>query len=479
MNNSIDIKQKIIHSLCWKFAERAGVQIVGFILSVILAQLLAPSDYGIVAILLIFINIADIFVNSGFSNALIQKNNVDDLDFSSVFYFNLLFSVFVYLIVYITAPNIAEFYGMPILCDTLRILGVRIPIAAINSVQQAYISSKMQFKKFFYATLIGTLVSAIIGIILAYQNYGVWSLIWQYLSNSIINTAVLSLIIEWHPQLSFSLERVKVLFNYGWKILVSGILNSAYTSCSGLIIGKMFSSSTLGYFTTGQKFPLIVVNNINESISSVLFPALASEQDDSAKLKAHTRRAIQISSYVMWPMMLGMAACADNIVRLILTEKWLPAVPYLQIACITYGLWPIHTANLQAINAMGRSDIFLKLEIIKKIIAFIALFISVKYSVLIIALSELISGIIGSFINAYPNRYLLKYSYVEQLKDILPAFLLSVIMALIVLLVGKIQIGNLEKLFLQILVGIIIYLIGSILLKLDSYIYIINLLKRK
>lgn len=472
-----NIKEKTIYALFWKFLERAGVQIVSFILSIILARLLLPADYGIVAILLIFINIADIFVNFGLGSALIQKKFADDIDFCSVFYFSLIFSIFIYAVVFVFSPTIANFYQIPILCDTLRILGIRIPIAAINSIQQAYLVREMKFKKIFHATLTGTIISAFVGVFMAYHDFGVWALIGQYLSNAIINTIVLSIVIDWHPKFLFSINRLKELFNYGWKLLASGILNSAYTSCNGLVIGKIFSSASLGYFITGQKFPLIIVNNINESISSVLFPVLASEQDNAEKVKTHTRRAIQISSYIMWPIMLGMAACADSIVALMFTDKWLPAVPYLQIACITYGLWPIHTANLQAINAMGRSDIFLKLEIIKKIIAFTALFVSVQYSVFMIALSELIAGIIGSVINAYPNRYLLRYTYIEQMKDIIPSFLLSLIMAIIVLFIGEAEINNLYKLFLQIIVGVIVYIGGSLFFKLDSYTYIINSIK--
>lgn len=473
------LKSKTISGLLWKFAERIGAQAITFILSIILARLLTPSDYGAIAILLIFITFADVFVNAGFGSALIYKKGADNLDFSSVFYFNFIFSVFVYAVIYLAAPYITSFYNMPILQPTLRVLALRIPVAAINSVQQAYVSRNMQFKKFFYSTLSGTAVSAVIGIIMAFNGYGVWSLVGQYLSNAIINTLVLFSVISWRPQLMFSFQRLKSLFSYGWKLLFSSLLDNGYQSLNSLLIGKFYTPTDLAFFDTGQKFPMVIVNNINSSISSVLFPALASEQDKPERVKAHTRKAIQISSYIMWPMMLGMAVCADNIISLVLTNKWLPAVPYLQIACITYGLWPIHTANLQAINAMGRSDIFLKLEIIKKVISIIVLLISIQYGVMAVALSGIFIGVISTFINAYPNGYLLKYTYSEQIRDILPSFLCASIMALAVYFSDKFVDYIYFKLMIQVGVGILIYVIISKIFNLDSFEYLVVLLKQK
>lgn len=473
------LKSKTISGLLWKFAERTGAQAITFILSIILARLLSPSDYGAIAILLVFITIADVFVNAGFGSALIQKKDADNLDFSSVFYFSFLFSVFIYAVIYLAAPFVADFYNMPVLQSTLQVLALRIPVAAINSVQQAYVSRNMQFKKFFYSTLSGTAASAVVGITMAYNGYGIWSLVGQYLSNAVVNTIVLFSVINWRPQLMFSFQRLKSLFSYGWKLLLSGLLDTGYQALNSLLIGKFYTPADLAFFDTGKKFPMVIVNNINSSISSVLFPALASEQDEPERVKAHTRKAIQISSYIMWPMMLGMAACADNIVSLVLTDKWLPAVPYLQIACITYGLWPIHTANLQAINAMGRSDIFLKLELVKKVIGITALLISIQYGVLAIALSGIITGIISTFINAYPNGYLLKYSYWEQIGDVLPSVLLAMLMAVAVNIIGSFTDDICLKLFYQVISSGIIYIVLSKISKIDSFEYIIDLYKQK
>lgn len=474
-----NLKIKVINNLIWKFGERICVQFVSFIISIILARLLSPSDYGTIAILLVFITIADVFVNAGFGSALIQKKEADNLDFSSVFYFSLIFSVLVYTVIYLIAPSIANFYNMPVLQPTLQVLALRIPVAAINSVQQAYVSRNMQFKKFFYSTLSGTAFSAVVGVAMAYNGYGIWALVGQYLSNAVVNTIVLFSVINWRPQLMFSFQRLKRLFSYGWKLLLSGLLDSGSQSLNSLLIGKFYTPADLAFFDTGKKFPMVIVTNINSSISSVLFPVLASEQDEPERVKAHTRKAIQMSSYIMWPMMLGMAACADNIVSLVLTDKWLPAVPYLQIACITYGLWPIHTANLQAINAMGRSDIFLKLEIVKKVIGIAALLISIQYGVLAIALAGIITGIISTFINAYPNGYLLKYHYWEQVKDIMPSFLCAVLMAIVVYYSSDFIDNIYFKLLLQVIGGIIVYILLAIIFELNSFKYLIDLIKQK
>lgn len=477
--NSNSLKSKTISGLLWKFAERIGAQAITFVLSIILARLLSPSDYGAIAILLVFITIADVFVNAGFGSALIQKKDADDLDFSSVFYFSFIFSVFVYFVVFLAAPFIANFYNMPILQPTLQVLALRIPVAAINSVQQAYVSRNMQFKKFFYSALSGTAASAVVGITMAYNGYEIWSLVGQYLSNAVVNTIVLFSVINWRPQLIFSLQRLKNLFSYGWKLLLSGLLDTGYQSLNSLLIGKFYTPADLAFFDTGKKFPMVIVSNINSSISSVLFPALASEQDELEKVKAHTRKAIQISSYIMWPMMLGMAACADNIVSLVLTDKWLPAVPYLQIACITYGLWPIHTANLQAINAMGRSDIFLKLEIVKKVIGITALLISIQYGVLAIALTGIITGIISTFINVYPNGYLLKYNYWEQIEDISSSIICAASTAAVIWYLNCFFENSLLLLIVDIGLFIILYVMISYIFKVEEFTYLINIIKSR
>ena len=373
---------KVLSGLFWKFGERISAQLVTFIVSIVLARLLSPDDYGNIALVTVFITIANVFVVNGFGSALIQKQEADNVDFSSVFYANIVFSCFLYVIIFLVSPVVADFYASPILCPVLRVLGLRIPVAAINSVQQAYVSRHMLFKKFFFSTLFGTLLSGVVGCVMAYMGFGIWALVAQYLVNTSVDTIVLWFTVRWRPDFVFSFSRVKVLLSYGWKLLLSGLLDTGYTQLRSLIIGKKYTSADLAYYNRGQQYPQLVVTNINTSISSVLFPAISKCQDDLSRVKSMTRRAIKTSCYIMWPLMIGLGVIAEPLVSFMLTDKWLPCVPYLQIACFTYAFWPIHTANLEALKAIGRSDIFLQLEILKKGIGLVLLFLTMNYGVM-------------------------------------------------------------------------------------------------
>ena len=472
-------KKKVFEGLFWKFGERITAQIVSLIVSIVLARLLGPDIYGAVAIVMIFITIANVFVSNGFGNALIQKKDADNLDFSSVFYINIIMSIGVYFILFMLAPYIAKFYGMTILCPVLRVLGIRIIVAAVNSVQQAYVSRKMLFRKFFWSTLFGTVLSGVVGIILAYNNFGVWALVAHYLTNTCIDTIVLWITVKWRPDFAFSWERAKGLISYGWKLLCSGLLDTGYSQLRNMLIGKIYTSTDLAYYNQGDKYPQVLVVNINSSISSVLFPAMSKFQDDKPRVKAMTRTAIQVSSYIMWPLMIGLAAIAEPLVKLLLTDEWLPCVPYLQIFCFSYGLWPIHTANLQALNALGRTDLFLKLEIIKKCLGLAVLMITLHLGPHLIALGLIITGIISTFINAAPNRKILNYSYKEQLSDLLPSLFISIIMGSFVYAIKIFTLPPHWTICLQVLWGGFIYLVLSIVTKQKGFIFIKKTIKDK
>lgn len=474
-----NLKSKIFTALFWVFGERILAQLVSVAVSIILARLLSPEDYGVVAIVMVFITFANVFVTSGFGSALIQKKDADSIDFSSVFYINILISFGIYGILFFSAPYIAKFFNMDILSPALRILGIRIIVAAINSIQRAYVSRHMLFKRFFLSTLLGTLVSGMVGIILAYNGYGVWALVVQYLTNTCIDTTVLWFTVKWRPVLCCSWERVKTFVTFGWRLLISGLIDSGYSQIRSLLIGKIYSSSDLAYYNQGDKYPQLIVVNINSSISSVLFPAMANCQDDKKRVKNMTRAAVQVSSFVMWPLMLGLAVIASPLIRLLLTDKWMPCVPYLRIFCISYGFWPIHTSNLQAINAMGRSDLFLELEVVKKIMGMGILIISLHFSPLAIAFSLIVSGLISTFINAAPNRRLLGYSYCEQLKDLLPPFIISVIMALIVFPVQLLNQSDAVTIAMQIFAGIFIYIFLAVLTKQAGLNFILHFIKER
>lgn len=476
MNNKID-KSKVLVSLIWKLMERGGTQGIQFIVQIILARVLLPEDYGTVALLSIFITLANVFVQSGFSTALIQKKDSDEIDFSSVFYLSLSVAIVLYLIIYVNAPNIAAFYGEKQLTPILRVLSIILFFGAFNSIQNAIVSKRMEFKKLFLSSLGAMLVSGVIGIICAYSGYGLWALIIQQLTNQVIITIILWFTVKWRPKLVFSIKRIKSLFSYGWKLLVSSLIDTLYMNLRSLIIGKIYSSDILGFYNRGDQFPQIIVTNINGAIQSVMLPTLSAEQENTKRVKDIVRRSIITSSFVLFPIMVGLAVVAEPLVSILLTDKWLPSVPFLQIACVSYALWPIHTANLQAINALGRSDIFLKLEIIKKVMGISILIASIFYGVYGIAIGSLISGIISTFINAYPNFKLLNYSYIEQIMDIMPSFLLSITIGILVYSLKWFQLAPSITLLMQLFIGGILYICISKILKLECYLYLIATFK--
>lgn len=463
----------------WRFAERCGAQLVTFIVSIVLARILTPSDYGTIALVTVFTTILQVFIDSGLSTALIQKKDADDLDFSSVFYFNFVICIILYLIMFVSAPFIADFYKDSSLVSIVRVISLTLIISGVKGVQQSYVSRHMLFKRFFFSTLGGTIFSAVLGIIMAYAGFGVWAIVFQQLSNNAIDTLILWITVKWRPIKKFSWSRLKNLLSFGWKMLASSLLDTVYNNLRNMVIGKLYTSADLAFYNQGDRFPKLIVTNINTSIDSVLLPTMSNEQDNHVRVKDMTRRAIKISTYIMAPLMIGLAFCAKPIVQIVLTDKWLPCVPYLQIFCISYLFWPIHTANLNAIKAMGRSDLFLKLEVIKKFIGMILLLITMNISVMAMAYSLLISGLISQVINSWPNRYLLKYSYIDQIKDILPNIVMALIMGGFVYFISYLNLPILVSLVVQILSGGIIYLILSILTKNDSFIYLINILKSR
>lgn len=470
-------KKIVLTSFLWRFAERCGAQGVSFVVSIILARIIAPEIYGTVALVTVFTAVLQVFVDSGMANALIQKKDADEIDFSTVFFFNIIVCSVLYLGIYTVAPLISRFYNSKELTGIIRVLSVTILISGVKNVQQAYVSRNMLFKRFFCATLVGTFIAAVVGVAMAYKGFGVWALVVQQVLNTLVDTIILWITVKWRPQRKFSVERLKNLFAYGWKLLVSGLLDTVYGNVRQLIIGKVYSSSDLAYYNRGQQFPNFIVSNINSSIDSVLFPAMSSVQDDQEAVKRMTRKSIQTSVYVMAPFMMGLAFMADTIVNFILTEKWMDCVPFLRIFCIAYMFYPVHTANLNAINAMGRSDLFLKLEIIKKVVGGMLLLLTMRFGVMAMAYSMLASSILSQIINSWPNRKLLHYGYIEQIKDILPSVLLAVFMGICVKLVDFLNMPLTFTLLIQIVFGAEIYIIGSAVLNLESFDYIRKILK--
>ena len=468
---------KVFGNFLWRFAERIGAQLVSIIVTIVLARLLAPSAYGTVALITIFTAILQVFVDSGLGNALIQKKDADEIDFSTVFYTNIALCTVLYILLFIFSPTIANFYEDVSLTAYIRVLGITVLISGVKNVQQAYVSKRMLFKKFFFSTLGGTIAAGVIGVIMAVSGFGVWALIVQQVVNLLIDTLILWMIVKWRPKAVFSFERLKGLFSYGWKLLVSGLIDTIYANARQLLIGKLYSSSELAQYNRGEQFPRLIVVNINTSIDSVLLPTLSSVQDDKKRVKEMTRKSIRVSTYIMAPLMMGIAFCGEPIVELVLTEKWLPSVFFMRIFCITYMFYPIHTANLNAIKALGRSDIFLTLEIVKKTIGFVTIAFTMFIGIEAMAYSLIFTSVTSQIINSWPNKKLLDYGYIDQLKDILLPIALSVLMGIVIFPIQYLHLNNIIVLLIQVVVGGGLYLLCSKALKIESFDYLLGIIK--
>ena len=476
----IDNRKTVTSNLFWRFSERILAQLVAFVVSVIIARLLDPSVYGTVALITVFFMFLQVFVDSGLGNALIQKKDADDLDFSTVFYTNLFFCSILYIAVFFASPLISKFYKDYDLTMVpyIRVLSLTVLISGVKNVQQAYVSKNMMFRKFFFSTLGGTVVAGVAGVLMAINGAGIWALVAQQVINLLIDTLILWFTVKWRPSFAFSFKRLKGLYSFGWKILVSSLIDTAYKEVRQLIIGKIYTSSDLAYYNQGEKIPDLIVNNIDLSIDSVLLPTLSNAQDNLEHIKNMTRRAIKTSAFIMAPLMMGLFSVGEPLISLLLTEKWLPALPYMRIFCIISMFYPIHTANLNAIKAVGRSDIFLKLEISKKIVGLVAIIFTMNISVMAMAYSLLCVSLLNQIINSWPNRKILNYGYLEQLKDILPSILLAVFMGFCVSFLYKIGLPDIVILPIQIVFGAVIYIGGAKLLKIDSFEFILSILNK-
>jgi len=470
-------KSSIISNMFWKFSERAGAQVVSLIVAIILARLLSPAEFGLIAMVTVFITIANEFISSGFGSALIQKKDVDNLDYSSIFFLNIGLSIILYGIIFMSAPIVANFYGYEVLTPVMRVLGMRLILAAINTVQQAYVSRNMIFKKFFYATLGGTLVSAIVGIVMAYMGFGVWALVAQYMVNITVDTIILWFTVKWRPQLQFSIIRVKSLFSFGWKLLFAGLLNTLSNQSRQLIIGKIYSPSDLAYYNRGFQFPALIMTNINTSISAVMFPVVSKAQDDLERLKTLTRQFIRVSSYFIFPMMMGLAVVAEPFIKLLLTEKWLPCVPYLRIACFIHVVTIMQISIQNAIMARGRSDVFLKMDIISKVLGITLLICVMRQGVMAIALISIVTGTFNVVMKAIVSKRMIGYTYHEHLSDNVPILIAAVIMGVAVYLINLFGFSSIITMSIQIPLGIAIYLLLSLLFKLEGFTFVVEYVK--
>ena len=473
------IEKTVSKGFIWKLLERFGVQGIQFILQIILARLLDPEHYGVLSIMVIFTTLANVFIQNGFNTALIQNKDVDEDDYSSVFWVSLGIAGALYALIFFAAPLIGSFYEMPDIVAPLRVLALMLFPGALNSVQLAKVSREMDFRKVFYSNIGAVIVSGSVGIAIALLGGGLWALVAQSMLNVFVACIVMRFTVKLKLRLKCNFHRVKILFAFGWKLLVSSLIDTLYQDLRSLVIGKKYDSSTLGYYNRGKQFPQFMVNAINGAVQSVMLPAMSAKQDDKAQVKAMMRNSITMSAYVIFPMMAGLAGVATPLVQLLLTDKWLPCVPFLQIYCFSFAFYPVHSCNLQAINAVGRSDVFLKLEIIKKSYGLIALIIAVFCfdSPIAIAMTGIFTTVISCFVNSYPNKKLINYSYFEQMRDILPSFAASLVMFGVVLAVGMLPLSPILLLLLQIITGIAVYVAISAITKMKPYLTVLTMLK--
>ena len=478
--DSINLKKKAFSGFFWKFSERISAQLVSLIVSIILARILIPEDYSVVGIVAIFFAFCNIFISGGLNGALIQKKNADLEDYSTIFYVNMGLALVLYIVMFFSAPLIANLYDKEILIPVIRVMGLSFFVNGYKAILSAYTSSTLQFKKFFFATISGTCISAVVGIVMAIKGYGAWSLVAQQMTKSLIDTIVLFFSTKLRLLLVFSIEKFKSLFSYGWKMLVASFITVLYDEINPLIVGLKYSSADLSFYTKGKQYPGLINSTISNTLSSVLFPVMSKVQDDKNAVLNITRKYIKTSSYIIFPIMIGFFAVSENFVVSLLTEKWLKIVPYMQVFCISYMFDIIQIGNLQAIKAIGRSDITLKLELIKKSAYFLVviLFLFNTNSPEGLALSAIVCTCIATLINTYPNRKLIGYKYSLQLYDLLPNLFIAIIMGISVYMLNMLKMNTFLLLFIQILVGAILYVLLSIVTKNKNFMYILKVLSQ-
>lgn len=470
---------KIINSFIWKLLERFSSQAISLLVTILLARILLPIEFGIIAIIVVFIELANVIIDGGLCTALIQKKGADDIDFSTIMYFSLVLAGVLYLLLYILAPTIANFYDNTLLTPVLRILSINLFLNSFNAIQRAYISKHMLFDKLFYCSLVAIVVSGTTGIVMAYSGYGVWALVAQQITNQFVLSVIMWFTIKWRPLFVFSKERFKTLFDYGWKIFLSNLIIALYENVRSLIIGKMYHPSALAFFDRGKQFPNLIMTNINISLQTVLLPAFAEIQEQKELVKQMMKKSIELTNFCTLPLLVGLAVAAKPLVILLLTDKWIEAVPFIQIFSIAFMMMPIQSSNMSAIKALGYSNITLKIEIIKKVIETIILVISFFISVYAVAWGIVLYNFICIIINLYPCKKILNYNLYEQFRDVIPYLLSSLAMGFALYILTFFDFSNGLLLALQIVLGLFIYIILNAVFKTNSFMFVKNMIAKK
>lgn len=474
------LKRKTISGLIWTFSDLIMNQGVQFIIQIILARLLLPEDFGMIGMITVFIAVSNSIIDSGFVNALIREKNTTQRDYSTVFYFNLLASIILYYILYCSAPLISTFFNQTSLISILRVLALTLIINSFGLIQRTILTKKIEFKVQTKINVSASILSGLVGIIAAFMGYGVWSLVVRSLSMSLIQSVLLCVYNKWMPSLIFDNSSFKRLFKFGWKLLISGLIDTLYKNVYYLIIGKGFSALQLGYYTNASKLRDTATQSITTAIQKVSYPVLSSIEDNDENLKYAYKKILKNAAFIIFPLIIGLASAAEPLIITLFGQKWIDSIIYFQILCFEGMLYPIHAINLNVLQVKGRSDLFLKLEIIKKTISLmtIGLVLIFKLGIIWLLCGSVLNSFIAYFINTYYTKDLINYPIKEQIKDILPSFIISMLMGTIVYYIGIIlPLNNIIVLIIQILMGIIIYILVNKVIKNEELSTIVNLLK--
>jgi len=473
------IKTKTARGIIWSFIERFSVQGIQFIFQIILARLLSPSDYGIIAMLAIFMAISQSLIDAGFTNALIRKNDRTDLDISTVFYFNIFISIIIFIILFISAPSISDFYNTPPLVSITRVYAIVLLVNALGAIQKTIYTINIDFKSLAKASLVAALISGLIGIYFATKGLGAWALVYSAIANSLITTLIMWINSAWRPKLAFSMVSLRQMFAFGSKLMLAGLLNTIYTNLQQMVIGKKFSKQDLGYYSRADQFAQFPSANITGIFQRVTYPVLCKLSDNGETLLSAYRKFIRFSAYIIFPLMLGLAAIAKPLVAIVLGDKWLFAGTILQIICLSYMWYPIHSINLNVLQVKGRSDLFFRVEIIKKVVGISILLMTMQISVIAMAIGTIFSSLIALVINTYYTKKLLSYGLIQQLKDLNDIIAISFISCIPAFIISLKFYNNIIALVISIMLAIVIYIALSKIFKIGEFLEMTNMIKSK
>ncbi|KQO33266.1 hypothetical protein ASF10_18060 [Flavobacterium sp. Leaf82] len=466
----MSLKKQALQGFIWSFLQQFSTQLITFLVQIILARILLPAEFGLIGMLTVFIGVGTALFEGGMTTSLIRVSKTDSKDYSTVFFFNLGVSLLIYILFFFSAPYIAQFYKQPVLTDIARVYGLSFVFLAFGTVQNTILTKEMKFKKQAFITFPALLIGSLGGVFFAYNNYGVWSLVYSMLLTNFLTSIFLWFSSNWRPQFIFDIDRFKLHFHFGYKMTISGLLDTIFTNIYQIIIGRLYNPVTVGYYTRANSLMMLPVGNVSAALNKVVFPLFAKVQDDISALRAAYKKIMLIVLFIITPIIVLMALLANELVAFLFTEKWLPIVPMFRIICLSGILYPLHLYNLMILQVKGRSDLFLKLEIIKKVVLIFIIIISVLFGFTGLLIGSVIASIIALFINTYYAGSIIDYTMKQQLLDILPVFVISTCMGLLVFIVNNYlsDYNNISRLILSSIIGIIVYVFLALIFKFQT-----------